>query len=69
MHIDPNDPDAEQNGSSFFPMILAIVISVIALWLVVPNSRRHAVALDESPSPAATAPASPASPTQPAPTP
>jgi hypothetical protein len=42
MHLDPNTPHVDEDGSGWFPLILAIVISVIALVLVVPNSRRHA---------------------------
>ena len=67
MPTDPNTPDVEENGSGWFPLILAIVISVIALLLVVPNTRRHASEMDEpkpseatgvAPAPA-TAPANP----------
>jgi hypothetical protein len=66
MSADPNTPDVEESGSGWFPLILAIVISVIALLLVVPNTRRHASSMDESkPSAAAeTAPAPATAPTQ-----
>ena len=53
MSPDPNTPDAEERGSGWFPLILAVIISVIALVLVVPNSRRHASSMDEG-TPAAT---------------
>jgi len=69
MHNDPNDPDAEQGSSGFFPMILAVVFSVIVVWLVVSTTRNHAVSMDEGPPRAAATPAPPATPTQPAPTP
>jgi hypothetical protein len=66
MPTDPNTPDVEEKGSGWFPLILAIVISVIALLLVVPYSRRHASSMDEGTPPAATetapAPAAPAKP-------
>ena len=54
MSADPNTPGDEESGSGWFPMILAIVISVIALLLVVPNTRRHASSMDEPKSSAAT---------------
>jgi hypothetical protein len=54
MPIDPNAPDVEESGSGWFPLILAVVISVIALVLVVPNSRRHASDMDASKASAAT---------------
>ena len=47
MSTDPNTPDFEGSGGGWIPIILAIVISVIALFLVVPNSRRHASSMDE----------------------
>ncbi len=64
MSTDPNTPDFEGSGGGWIPIILAIVISVIALFLVVPNSRRHASSMDE-PIPSAateTAPATAAAP-------
>ncbi len=64
MSADPNTPDAEESGSGWFPLILAIVISVIALLLVVPNTRRHASSMDEGTPPAATETAPAAAPTQ-----
>jgi hypothetical protein len=64
MYTDPNTPDVEESGSGWLPFILAIVISVVALLLVVPNTRRHASSMDEGTPPAATetapAPAAPA---------
>ena len=54
MHLDPNTPHVDENGSGWFPLILAIIISVIALVLVVPNSRRHASDMDGSKPSAAT---------------
>jgi hypothetical protein len=54
MSADPNTPDVEESGSGWFPLILAVVISVIALVLVVPNSRRHASDMDNSKPSAAT---------------
>jgi hypothetical protein len=55
-----SDPD-EDSGSDWFPIILAVVISVIVVYLVMPNSRRHALSMDEATPPAATetAPAQP----------
>ena len=63
MSPDPNTPDDGGSGSGWFPLLLAIVISAIALFLIVPNSRRHASDMDDSQPPAATqttpAPAAP----------
>ena len=59
MPTDPNTPDVEENGSGWFPLILAIVISVIALVLIVPSSRRHASDMD-GPKPSAATETSPA---------
>jgi hypothetical protein len=64
MSADPNTPDVEENGSGWLPLILAIVISVVALLLVVPNTRRHASEMDE-PQPSAAPPASAPAPTNP----
>ena len=47
MSPDPNTPDDEESGGGWFPLILAVIISVIALILVVPNSARHASSMDE----------------------
>ena len=67
MSPDPNTPDAEESGSGWFPVILAVIISVIALVLVVPNTRRHASSMDEPTASAATntAPAPAAAPPNP----
>jgi hypothetical protein len=67
MSTDPNTPGVDENGSGWFPLILAVVISVIALVLVVPNTRRHASSMDESKPSAATetAPAPAAAPAKP----
>jgi hypothetical protein len=67
MSTDPNKPVVVESGSGWFPMILAIVISVIALVLVVPNTRRHASSMDEPTASAATktAPAPAAAPANP----
>jgi len=67
MSTDPNTPGDGENGSGWFPLILAIVISAIALFLVVPNSRRHASEMDGSQPSAATetAPASAPAPANP----
>ena len=46
MSPDPNTPDDGGSGSGWFPLLLAIVISAIALFLIVPNSRRHASDMD-----------------------
>jgi hypothetical protein len=48
MSPDPNTPDDGESGGGWFPLILAVVISAIALLLVVPNTRRHASNMDES---------------------
>jgi hypothetical protein len=58
MSPDPNTPD-EESGSGWFPLILAVIISVIALILVVPNSARHASSMDE-PRPSAATESAPA---------
>jgi len=64
--MDPNRPDVEQSGG-LFPLILAVLISAIALVFVMSTTRQHASTMDEGRSSAATAPA--AAPAQPAPTP
>ena len=67
MSTDPNKPDVEESGGGWFPLILAVIISVIALILVVPNSARHASSMDEPTASAVTktAPAPAAAPANP----
>ena len=66
MSTDPNTPDDGRSGSGWLPLILAIIISVVALLLVVPNTRRHAASMDEPTSAATkTAPAPAAAPANP----
>jgi len=64
------DPD-EESGSGWFPINLAVVISIIIVFYVVRNTRNHASSMDEATPPAATktAPAPTAAPTQPTTTP
>jgi hypothetical protein len=71
MHPDPNTPDVEESGGNLFPIILAVGISVIVVFLVVGNTRQHASSMDEGTPPAAagTAPAPAAAPAQPTTTP
>ena len=74
MSADPNGPDGEEsNSGSLVSIILAVVISVIVIYLVMANSRRHASSVDEGTPPAATetapAPAAAPAPAQPTTTP
>ena len=47
------DPD-EESSSAWFPLVLAVVISIIIVFYVVRNTRDHASAMDEAAPPAAT---------------
>jgi hypothetical protein len=68
MSADPNRPDVEES-SGLFPLILAVIISAIALVFVMSTTRQHAATMDEGALPAATevAPAQPAAPAEPKP--
>jgi hypothetical protein len=50
MSTDPG----EESGRGWFPIILAVVISIIIVSYIVRNTRHHASSMDEVTPPAAT---------------